>query len=77
MVERIVRRLGSTPAQRGSLGNNSCPDVFELENGDFAVIGARTPDLVLPEDASVGPDETIVTIPRRVLLDAARDLRGS
>ncbi|MEU9211786.1 hypothetical protein AB0D27_28575 [Streptomyces sp. NPDC048415] len=36
-----MRRIGSTPAERGSTGYNNCPDVIELDDGDFLVIGAR------------------------------------
>jgi hypothetical protein len=36
-----MRRIGSTPAERGSTGYNNCPDVIELDDGDFFVIGAR------------------------------------
>jgi len=57
----------STPAADG------CPDIWELENGDFAVIGfARTADLrpKLPQSASCGPDEGIVVIPRALLMHA-------
>jgi hypothetical protein len=73
---RILRRLGATPQARGSVGNGSCPDLFELSDGRFAVIGTHEPELVasLPDDAGVAPYETIVTIPRQVLLDATKDI---
>ena len=75
---RIVRRLGSTPAQRGStLGN--CPDLFELDNGDFAVIGTVIDHtrLGLPPDAGVADHEVTVIVPRAVFTDARRDIPGS
>jgi hypothetical protein len=31
--------VGSTPQERGSLNNGTCPDIFEMSDGSFAVIG--------------------------------------
>lgn len=58
-------------------GGRSCPDIFELTTGDFAVIGAditmqTTP--VLPPDAGCGPNERIVRVPRRTLVLARADI---
>lgn len=70
-----VRRLGSTPQQRGSLSGDTCPDIFELDNGDFFVVGK---DYVeqdqFPDGASIGDGEWAVVIPRRVLVDAKKDI---
>ncbi len=75
----ILRRLGTAPTQRDSAcaACNNCPDLFELADGDFAVIGAdSTAELSaqLPADAGCGPDERIVRIPRAVLLAARSDI---
>ena len=53
-----------------------CPDIWELEDGDFAVIGADiTPAAAkLPPSANCGQDERIVRIPRRTLVLAKRDI---
>lgn len=54
-----------------------CPDIFELENGDFVAIGRTvTSELTphLPADASCGPDEAIVWIPRKTLVLAKADI---
>lgn len=75
----ILRRLGSTPAQRGSVTGN-CPDVFELDDGRFAVIGTdMTSELrdLLPPDAGVAEYERIVVVPRQVLVDAKTDIPDS
>jgi hypothetical protein len=56
---------------------NNCPDVFELEGGDFAIIGFDvTADLRsrLPDDAGCGPGECIIRVPREVLISAKRDI---
>jgi hypothetical protein len=73
----IVRRLGVPPRERGSLTNGSCPDIFELDDGRFAVIGKdMTADLEpgLPPDASRGPDERIVVLTRETLIRAKHDI---
>ncbi|MEV0274781.1 hypothetical protein AB0I22_00120 [Streptomyces sp. NPDC050610] len=75
----IARRLGATPAERGSLGNASCPDLFELNDGRFAVIGTdMTAELddALPSDASRADYERIVVITRETLLRAKGDIAG-
>lgn len=77
---RILRRVGSSPRQRGSLSGATCPDLFELASGDFAVIGRDATDELraeLPQDAGVAGYERIVVVPRRVILDAARELRDT
>jgi hypothetical protein len=72
----IVRRLGIAPAQRVSaecVACNNCPDLFELEGGDFAVIGFDVTEEVtphLPADAGCGAGERIIRIPREVLVAA-------
>lgn len=73
----IQRRLGATPQQRGSLSGNTCPDIFELTDGSFAVIGTdctSTLDGKLPEDAGRGEHERIVVITRETLLHAKIDI---
>jgi hypothetical protein len=74
---RIVRRLGATPRERDSTNNMSCPDIFELDDGRFAVIGTdRTAELeaLLPADASRADYERIVVITRDTLVRAKVDI---
>ena len=75
----ILRRIGTPPQEREShcVGCNHCPDLFELEDGDFAVIGSDVTETlrgVLPADAGCGDNERIVRIPRAVLLAARADI---
>lgn len=75
----ILRRLGTSPAKRSTecAACNNCPDLFELSDGDFAVIGRDvTVEVVphLPSDAGCGPDERIVRIPRAVFLAARLEI---
>ncbi len=72
------RRIGPNPHANGDGTPNSagCPDIWELDNGEFAVIGRRADMLqsLLPNDASCGPDEQMVVIPRRTLINARADI---
>lgn len=61
----------------GSASANGCPDIWELDDGNIAVIGIRkTSALIsqLPEGAGCGPDEEIVVLPRQLLVGAKSDI---
>ncbi|MFJ6432597.1 hypothetical protein [Streptomyces sp. NPDC091416] len=74
----LVRRLGRSPAELGTTGGEQgCPDIWELENGDIAVVGRDVTDSYLsnlPPGFVVAPDERIVVIPRRTAAAAKTDL---
>jgi len=74
----FARRLGPDPHAGGakSAGCDGCPDIWELEDGDFAVIGADITDAAgkLPPTVGCGPDERIVRIPRKTLVLAKHDI---
>jgi hypothetical protein len=72
------RRLGKSPLELGNTNATpKCPDIWELDNGDIAVIGR---DLTvhyrpkLPAGVSVGADERLVVIPRNMLVAAKPDI---
>ena len=75
----FLKRIGPDPHENGAqtaacLG---CPDVWELDNGDFAVIGIDITESALPKlplTAGCGPDERIVRLPRNLLINAKRDI---
>ncbi|MFE6837125.1 hypothetical protein ACFVFI_20110 [Streptomyces sp. NPDC057705] len=73
----MVRRLGKSPTELGTTGGESgCPDIWELENGDIAVIGRDLTDSYrdkLPPDAKIAPDERLVVIPRKTAVSAKVD----
>jgi hypothetical protein len=74
---QIVRRLGKSPQERGSISHDTCPDIFELSNGSFAVIGTdMTEELdgLLPADAGRADYERIVVITRETLIAAQGDI---
>jgi hypothetical protein len=73
----VLRRLGSTPAQRGSTNDMNCPDVFLLSDGSVGCIGKDLTDELrnhLPSGASIGPDERLVALPLQVIRDAMPDI---
>ena len=75
----FLKRLGPDPHANGAQtpALRGCPDIFELEDGDFAIIGvditAASIDR-LPSTAGSGPDERIVRIPRKTLVLAKADI---
>ncbi|GGL13518.1 hypothetical protein [Streptomyces flaveus] len=74
---RITRRLGDPPKLRGSVTGETCPDIFELSDGNFAIIGTEATavlDRQLPQDAARADHERIVVITRETLIRAKRDI---
>lgn len=76
---KILRRLGPDPHANGAMtvALNGCPDILELESGDFAVIGVditAAAQAHLPPTVGCGPDERIVRIPRKTLTLAKSDI---
>ena len=74
---KIVRRIGVPPRERGSSTGQTCPDIFELEDGNFAVIGREATselDPHLPADAARADYERIVIVTRETLLRAKKDI---
>ena len=76
---KFKRRLGPDPHAAGAQTEaaKGCPDIFELETGDFAFIGRDITSEALgqlPPSASCGPDERIIVIPRRTLVGAKPEI---
>ncbi|MGC9670640.1 hypothetical protein ACNTMW_29355 [Planosporangium sp. 12N6] len=74
----LKRRLGKSAAELGQTsGGSGCPDIWELDNGDIAVVGrdlTSTYTARLPDGVSVAPDERLVVIPRALLVAAKPDI---
>ncbi len=75
----ILRRLGPDPHANGqtTAAARGCPDIFELTDGDFAIIGTditAATEPQLPPSACCGPDERIIRVPRRTLVLAKHDI---
>ena len=71
-------RLGKSALELGDTNADpSCPDIWELDNGDIAIVGRDLTEPLsarLPNGASVGADERLVVIPRRMLIAAKQDI---
>jgi hypothetical protein len=77
-ASRFRRRLGKSPTELGTSKDRvDCPDIWELDNGDVAVIGR---DLTagyagrLPDGVVIGADERLVVIPRVTMISAKPDI---
>ncbi|HWE91187.1 MAG TPA: hypothetical protein VG317_17135 [Pseudonocardiaceae bacterium] len=83
----LTRRLGIAPQEPGSGrgggddvasgDDNGCPDIWELSNGDVAVIGCDLTDSYqsrLPDGVSIGSNERLVVIPRGMIIAAKVDI---
>lgn len=72
------RRLGKTAAELGeSRVNNDCPDIWQLDNGDIAIVGRDVTAAYadrLPADVRIGSDERLVVIPGSMLTAAKPDI---
>lgn len=72
MEYKFTERL-STDNRLLSQGGKRCPEVWLLENGDYAIIGKDITDHVrdaLPSEVELGDDERIVVLPQDVLRSA-------
>jgi hypothetical protein len=74
----FARRLGKSAGELGLTElEDDCPDVWELSNGDIAVIGRDRTDAYvdrLPEDVRLAADERLVIIPGAMLRSAKKDI---
>ncbi|MEO3857591.1 hypothetical protein [Acrocarpospora sp. B8E8] len=74
----LRRRLGKSALELGdTTGSPSCPDIWELSNGDIAVIGRDLTQSYLtrlPHGVSVRDDERLVVIPRNMIIAAKQDI---
>jgi hypothetical protein len=74
----FCRRLGKSAHELGTTGGNaSCPEIWELDNGDIAVIGTELTSAYagrLPADVRVDPGECLVVIPRSTIVSAKADI---
>jgi hypothetical protein len=77
----LVRRLGKSPEElQTTEWKKGCPDIWELSNGDVAVIGRELTEAYvdrLPEGVTVVDDERLVVIPRATIVAAREDIRNA
>ena len=75
----FLRRLGIDKQNRTleCVGGHQCPDVLELDSGDWAIIGEDITDAAidhLPNGSGCGPKERVVRLPRALLIRARADI---
>lgn len=72
------RRLGKSAHELGATGGQaSCPELWELDNGDVAVIGTELTAAYagrLPAGVTVDPGERLIVIPRSTMVSAKADI---
>ncbi|MEE1803734.1 MULTISPECIES: hypothetical protein [unclassified Streptomyces] len=72
------RRLGKSAEELDvTNGKDGCPDIWELDNGDIAVVGRDLTDayrLRIPAGASIADDERLVVIPGCMVRAAKPDI---
>lgn len=72
------RRLGKPPSELGvTAEDTTCPDIWELDNGDVAVIGTELTENYagrLPDGVLLSPGEKLVVIPGATLKSAKPDI---
>lgn len=73
-----IRRIGTPPKKLGvSRINDECPDIWELDNGDIAVVGRDMTDRYaprMPDNLRIAAGERLVVIPRITLISAKADI---
>jgi hypothetical protein len=78
MKLKFKKRLSETPKYAlDSPGGVRCPEIWELESGDIAVIGKDITSRVkntLPSEVVLGKEERIILIPRKVLESVKRNI---
>lgn len=74
----LVRRLGKSALELGDTTSGpTCPDIWELSNGDIAIVGrdmTQSYSARLPDGVSIGSDERLVVLPRNMLVAAKPDI---
>lgn len=75
----FLRRLGPDPHENGAKtpALDGCPDLWELADGDIAVIGIDITEECkgrLPATAGCGADERIVRVPRKIMIAAGSEV---
>lgn len=62
------------PSSNSCAGGVNCPNILELDSGNFAIIGLNitspSSKAALPQGSGCGDDEAIVEVPRSLLISA-------
>lgn len=72
------RRLGKSAQELDhTTGGTTCPEMWELDNGDVAVIGTELTSAYagrLPVGVGIAPGERLVVIPHSTIVSAKADI---
>lgn len=75
-MNMITRRLDTNfPFECNATA--ACPAIFQLDDGDFAIIGTTVTDKLkpeLPDGSGCAKHEDIVRVPRETFEDAVKNL---
>lgn len=77
IITMFIRKLGPNPTASLCVGGRNCPAIFEMESGDYAIVGAditETAIASLPKESGCGSHERVVRVPREVLVLARGDI---
>ena len=78
MTSGFRRRLGKSVRELGgTLNTDGSPDIWELDNGDIAVIGREATAAYadrLPPGVAVRADERLLILPRELFIAAKPDI---
>ena len=58
-------------------GGHYCPQILEMEDGDFAAVGPDITNEAIPAmlpGPGIGPKERVIRIPRQVLIAARAEI---
>lgn len=73
----FIRSLRMNAGTNLCSSGHDCPDILELDGGDFAIIGTDITAAAagkLPHGSGCGPDERVVRIPRKLLVDVRAEI---
>ena len=72
----FIKRLGGNGANLCE-GGHRCPQILEMTDGAFAVVGMDITDEAIPAmppGPGVGPKERIIRVPRQVFIAARAEI---
>ena len=73
----FLRVLGESAPRQSCASLEKCPNILEMADGSFAVIGEDITEsalLTLPTGTGCGPGERVVSVPRSILINARPEI---
>lgn len=74
MTEKRIEAIEITPSTL-RCGVGVCPSVFDTQDGSFLIIGKRLEDKDIPGivKRKIGRDETVIQVPRELIIDLLKE----